>query len=92
MTGGSGKGGADLELSARASVRSLRFERVPETETRFLGDVSRRSFSRSRRRNLPEKVQRDVEYHDVRVEWRVSGWIEDENLDHHLGKERRKEV
>lgn len=66
----------DLELGASASARELRFEEVPETESRFRGDVSRRSYSDSRRRNLPDEVQSDVEYRDAGIEWRVAGWIE----------------
>lgn len=78
MTAGSwGEEEADLGLSAHASVRSLRFEKVPKVETSFRGDVSKRSFSASRRRNLPEEVREGAEYRDVEIERRDSGWIED---------------
>lgn len=83
MTGGRGKQrNADLELTARAEVRELRFEKVPETETRFRGDLSQRSSSESRRRNLPDEVQSGVEYSEAGIEWRTSGWIVEESEDH----------
>lgn len=73
---GRGREEGDIELGAHASARELRFEKVPETRTRFRGDASQRSHSESRRRNLPEEAQRDVEYRDVGIEWRAAAWVE----------------
>jgi hypothetical protein len=88
VTGGRGEErNADLELTARAEMRELRFEKVPETETRFRGGLSRRSSSGSRRRNLPDEVQSGVEYGEAAIEWRASGYIEDsESPDHPPGE------
>jgi hypothetical protein len=92
VTGGRGKQrNADLELTARAEVRELRFEKVPETETRFRGDLSQRSSSESRRRNLPDEVQSGVEYSEAGIEWRTSGYIEDSESPDHPPSKRRLE-
>lgn len=93
MSGGRGEErNADLELTARAEVRELRFEKVPETGTRFRGDLSRRSSSESQRRNLPDEVQSGVEYGEAVIEWRASGYIEDsESPDHPPSKRRLEE-
>lgn len=93
MTGERGEErNADLELTARAEVRELRFEKVPETETRFRGGLSRRSSSESRRRNLPDEMQSGIEYGEAAIEWRVVGYIEDSEGPDHLPGEGRSEA
>jgi hypothetical protein len=80
-------GEADLGFSARVSVQSLQFEKVPETGARFRGNVSRYSFSESSRSNLPEEPSGGVEYRNASIEWRASGWTRDD-----AGSERRPEL
>ena len=69
---------ADVDLSAGAKVRKVRFEKEPEAQTTFRGDVSRRSFSKSQRHNLPKKVRKGVEYRDASIRWEARGWLEEE--------------
>ena len=57
----------DISLTARAKVRKLHFDRVPETGTRFWGQQERKTESGTVRENLPEEPQRGVVYRDVRI-------------------------
>lgn len=66
---------ADVSITAGAKARRLRFGEEPETQTRFRGDASGRSFSESQRRNLPEKVRKGVEYREASIRWEASGWV-----------------
>ncbi|HEX6516926.1 MAG TPA: hypothetical protein VF049_15260 [Nocardioidaceae bacterium] len=50
----------------------LRFDEVPTTEVRFSGTPDYESSATSRRRNLPEHVAADVDYRDVRVDYRLA--------------------
>ncbi len=47
----------------------LRFRQVPSCEIRFSGTPSWQSATSSRRRNLPDPVAEEVDYHDVRVDY-----------------------
>ncbi|WP_047864905.1 hypothetical protein [Rubrobacter aplysinae] len=83
----------DLGLSARASARSLRFETTSKVETEFRGDVSERSFSTSRRYNLPAEVREGVEYHNAAAERRDSVWTENhERAGRSLGGPRNEQT
>lgn len=55
----------DIELGASVKAKRLRFRRVPETETRKVGDWE----STSERTNLPDEVEPDATYRDVEVVW-----------------------
>ena len=76
MSGERGKDESpDVSLSAGLKARKVRFDKEPEMHTAFRGDVSRRSYSESQRHNLPEKVQKGVEYHDASIRWKALGWV-----------------
>ena len=62
----------DVEISARVKSRKLRFEEVPETETRFWGSPGRRSVSGTERENLPDEVESGVTYRDPGVRLRIA--------------------
>jgi hypothetical protein len=74
---------ADVEISARVSAESLRFEGRPEVSVRVAGDhridgeppAKARSSSGSERENLPEPVEADVTYRDAKVRWHARGWL-----------------
>lgn len=72
----------DVEISARVKSRELRFEKVPETETRFPGSSERRSISGTERENLPEKVRSGVTYRNSTVRLRIASKLLD--ADHKL--------
>jgi hypothetical protein len=57
----------DIEIGATVRAKKLRFERVPETEVRT-ADGSR---PKSRRKNLPDRVEPGVTYRDAEVSWSV---------------------
>jgi hypothetical protein len=61
---------ADIEVGAVAKMKSIRFERVPETEVRFPGSDEERSGSHTERENLPDEVEPGVTYQDAKVRWR----------------------
>jgi hypothetical protein len=60
---------ADIAFTAGVRARRLRFGEVPETRTGFTGFPAFESASGSDRVNLPERVEQDVTYRDVRVDY-----------------------
>jgi len=69
---GSNSGNSDIELVATVKAAHLRFRTVPSVEVRFSGIPDHESATSSRRRNLPDPVTADVDYHDVRVDYRLT--------------------
>jgi hypothetical protein len=76
----------EIEFTARVAARELRFEEVPETKVEFPDGIGE---SRSRRHNLPDKVEAGVTYRNVVVDYRLaaalreterSGEDDEENL------------
>jgi hypothetical protein len=65
----------DIELTASVQADELRFREVPETEVRFSGEPGHRSTSGTERANLPDEVDPDVTYRDVRVDYRLASEI-----------------
>ena len=62
----------DISLTAKAKVRRLHFDRVPETGTRFWGQQERKTESGTVRENLPEEVERGVVYRDARIRLKIA--------------------
>ena len=60
-----------ISLTARAKVRRLHFDRVPDTGTRFWGQRERKTESGTVRKNLPEEVERGVVYRDARIRLKI---------------------
>jgi hypothetical protein len=63
---------ADITVTARVRARQLRFGEVPQTSTGFTGAPGHESASGSDRANLPERVEKDITYRDVRVDYRLA--------------------
>lgn len=61
---------ADVEITAGARVRKLRFEEAPEVRTR--GSPGSEFASGSDRDNLPDRVEPDVTYRDASIRWRAA--------------------
>lgn len=59
----------DVDIHTSVRARELRFGKVPKTRVWFSGDPDMRASIRSDRENLPEEVEPDVTYRDVRVRW-----------------------
>lgn len=66
----------DLEIGATARAKRVRFEEKPETNVEFTGESIAESDSGSERENLPDEVEPDVTYRDVRIGWRAAAWVE----------------
>jgi hypothetical protein len=60
---------ADITVTARVRARQLRFGEVPQVSTEFTGTPEHESASGSERANLPERVQKDMTYHQIRVDY-----------------------
>ncbi|GAA3228019.1 hypothetical protein [Nonomuraea helvata] len=60
---------ADIELTATVEADELRFGEVPRTRVDFTGSPERESSSGSDRANLPDRVEKDVTYRHVRVDY-----------------------
>ena len=67
----------DIEFVATVKAEHLRFRQVPRTDIRFSGTPSYESSTVSRRRNLPDRVAADVDYYDVRVDYRLINRLRD---------------
>ena len=65
-------GNADIAVNASVTARQLRFGALPQTRTEFIGTPGHESASGSDRVNLPQRVEKDVTYRHVRVNYRLS--------------------
>jgi len=50
----------------------LRFGEVPRTEIRFSGTPNYESSTASKRKNLPDRVSENVDYHNVQVDYQLT--------------------
>ena len=66
---------ADVEVFTGVRAEKLRFGAVPETKVWFEGEPAERSSSRTERENLPEEVEPEVTYRDVKVRWQARSRI-----------------
>lgn len=62
---------ADIEIGAVARMKSIRFDRKPETEVTFPGSDQDSSGSHTERENLPDEVEPGVTYRNAKVRWRA---------------------
>jgi hypothetical protein len=76
----------DVELRAEVKADAVRFEEQPETDVEFTGEAVDRTDelqpeveagSATERENLPEEVEPDVTYRDVRVRWHAAAKVTD---------------
>jgi hypothetical protein len=58
---------ADIAVTAEVAAQQLTFHQVPQTRTEFTGVPAYESASGNERANLPEHVEEDVTYRDVRI-------------------------
>ena len=66
---------ADVDVFTAARARELRFGTVPEVKVWFEGEPAERSSARTERENLPEEVEPEVTYRDVKVRWQARSRI-----------------
>jgi hypothetical protein len=52
---------------------------VPRIEIRFSGTPDYESSTENRRRNLPDRVSEDVDYHDVQVDYLLTNRLRSGN-------------
>jgi hypothetical protein len=69
----------DIEFAASIEAEHLRFGEVPRTEIRFSGTPDYEPSTVSRRRNLPDQVLEDVDYHDVQVDYLLTNRLRNGN-------------
>lgn len=63
---------ADIAFTAEVRARQLRFREAPETRTEFTGAPAYESATDSDRVNLPQRVEKDITYRDVRVDYQLA--------------------
>lgn len=75
-----------IDIQADVKAKSVRFEDDPETDIEFSGGASDKANkteaeieagSATERENVPDEVEPDVTYRDVRVRWRAAAKIAD---------------
>ena len=62
----------DIEFGARIDAKEMRFWDVPETKVEYFGNPDHESGHGDRRENLPEKVEPNKTYKNVRVDYRLA--------------------
>lgn len=65
-------GDADISFDASVRARRLRFSEVPWTRTEFSGTPGHESAAGSDRVSLPQRVEKDVTYRHVRIDYRLA--------------------
>jgi hypothetical protein len=75
----------DVEISASARAKRLRFRTKPHTDVELHGGVTERgrhspleTDEGSERRNLPDEVEPGVTYRDISIGWHAAGRLQDE--------------
>jgi hypothetical protein len=88
----------DVAIGARVKAKRLRFRKEPKTKVELRGGASTpegrtdlRASSGSERENLPQEVEPDVTYRDVRVGWQASARLEDPGADAQSGQDQNSE-
>jgi hypothetical protein len=74
---------ADVEIGASVKAKRLRFHGKPKTKVELHGELRERggrgelqTASGGERQNLPDEVEPEVTYRDVRVRWRAAARLE----------------
>jgi hypothetical protein len=62
----------DIEFGATIKAKEMRFREVPETKVEFFGNPDHESGHGDRRENLPDEVEPNKTYKDVRVDYRLA--------------------
>lgn len=65
----------DVEVFTSVRAKKLRFGKVPKPKVWFEGEPAERSSSEAERENLPDEVEPDVDYRNVKVRWRARSSI-----------------
>lgn len=60
---------ADIAFAATVRAKQLRFAELPHTSIEFTGTPEHVSDSGSNRVHLPQRVERDVTYRHIRVDY-----------------------
>lgn len=75
---------ADVEIGASVKAKRLRFREKPKTQVELHGELHEpegdgelETASGSERQNLPDEVEPEVTYRDVRVRWRAAARLKD---------------
>jgi hypothetical protein len=69
----------DIEFAATVKAAQLRFREVPRIEIHFSGTPDYESSTVNRRRNLPDRVSKDIDYRDVRVDYLLTNRLRNGN-------------
>jgi hypothetical protein len=68
---------SDIDIGATVRAKRLRFGRRPHADVRFRGAALAESHTGSERESLPEEIEPDVTYRDVRIGWRAAAWVDE---------------
>jgi len=75
----------DIEFGATIKAKEMRFREVPETKVEFFGDPDHESGHGDRRENLPDEVEPNKTYKDVRVDYRLASRLVHDDEDKEEG-------
>ena len=86
----------EIDIQADVKAKSVRFADEPETDVEIRGEAKDRTHeaqpeveggSATQRENIPDEVEPEMTYRDVRVRWHAAAKITDPE---ELGKRRRQ--
>ncbi|TDC56349.1 hypothetical protein E1281_07590 [Actinomadura sp. KC345] len=69
---------AEIVFTARVKADELRFRAAPESRVEFTGDADDDSASGSARTNLPDEVEENVTYRNVRIDYAIAAELRDD--------------
>ena len=67
----------DVEISAAARAKEIRFECKPEVDVRAYADSPASAESASERENLPDELSPSITYRNVAIRGRLAARLED---------------
>ena len=79
MSAGAPQDAPDIEFAATVESKNLRFREVPRTEIHFSGTPNYESSTVKRRRNLPDRVSKDINYHHVQIDYLLTNRLKNGN-------------
>ncbi|TDC96573.1 hypothetical protein [Actinomadura sp. 7K507] len=69
---------ADILFTARVKADELCFGTAPESRVEFTGDAGDDSASGSTRTDLPDEVEENITYRDVRIDYAIAARLRDD--------------
>lgn len=71
---------SEILFTARVKADELRFDIAPASSVEFTGDAADESTSASTRTNLPDRVEENVTYRDIQIDYVIMAKLSHDTL------------